>query len=107
MKNTISTSQELVGKFINRYLWTDIQPIGKIVGIKSKTTVFVQKVVASENKVKMEFIPGGFSVHCTNDSSQEYDFIETNEIMEIRLSKQYLKSHGIDERPRNYYDYNF
>ena len=51
---------DLIGKYVNRCLWSDVDPIGKIVGIKGKYIALIQPVVASENKTKMEFIAGGF-----------------------------------------------
>lgn len=107
MKNTFQTTQDLVGKYINRYFWSDIDPVGKIVAVKSKTTVVVQKVVASENQQKMDFVTGGFSAHCVNQWRQFYEFTELDETFEVRLSKQYLKQCGIDAKPRKFYDYNF
>lgn len=107
MRNTFKATEELIGKYINRYLWTDVQPVGKIIGIKSKSIVIVQRVVAGENLNKMEFIAGGFSAHCPNNHSQKYEFFETEEVFEVRLSKQYLKQCRIDRLPHNFYDYNF
>jgi len=105
--DTFQTTPDMVGKYLNRYGWSDIYPIGKIIAVKSKTKVLVKRVVASENKTKMEFHVGGFSAHCSNQYAQTYDFTETDEIMEIRLSKSYLRGVKLDESPRNYYDYNF
>lgn len=107
MNKTFETTQELIGKYINQHLWSDINPIGKIVGIKSKTTVLVKRVVAGPNKVRMEFVAGGFSGHCINNYNQEYDFTESNEITEVRLSKSYLKYNKISDHPIHHYDYNF
>jgi hypothetical protein len=106
MKNQILTS-ELIGKYINRYGYSDINPIGKIVGIKSKTIVLVQRIEASENKTKMNFEVGGFSAICTNNWNQEYDFTELSEVIEVRISKSFLKGARIDETPVKHYDYNF
>jgi hypothetical protein len=105
--NTFETTPDMVGKFINRYLWTDVIPVGKIVAIKSKTIVLVRRVKPSENKTKMEYLVGGFSAHCPNNTQQSYDFHETDEIFEMRLSKSMMRSFKLDDAPRNYYDYNF
>lgn len=106
MKNQILTS-ELIGKYINRYGYSDINPIGKIVGIKSKTIVLVQRIEASENKTKMNFEVGGFSAICTNNWNQEYDFTELNEVIEVRISNAFLRNARIEETPVKHYDYNF
>ena len=107
-KARFTATPELVGKYINRYLWTDILPVGKIVGIKGKTKVLVQPVVAGPNKTKMEYVVGGFAGVCLNQWEQHYDFIEKGEVFEMTLSNSKLKrSFGIDDHPRKYYDFNF
>ena len=105
-RKSFITEESMIGKYINRYLYSDVQPVGKIVGIKSKTILLIQPVYASKNKTKMEFEVGGFSAVCTNQSEQQYDFIEKGEVFELRMS---VNSGGlrIDEKPRYYYDYNF
>jgi len=105
----LQVNEQLIGKYINRVLWSDVDPVGKIVGIKTKTKVIVQRVEASENKTKMEFVVGGFAAHCTNQSAQSYDFTLTDETFEASLSNNSLKNNfwSIDDRPRKWYDYNF
>lgn len=102
-------NEQLIGKYINRVLWSDVDPVGKIVGIKSKTKVIIQIVKASENKTKMEWVVGGFAGHCINQSAQSYDFTITDETFEASLSNSSLKKRfwSIDDRPRKWYDYNF
>ena len=110
MKNEkFIVTEELVGKYLNQVLWSDVNPIGKIVDIKGKTKVIVQPVKAGPNKAKMEFIPGGFSAHCTNMYDQHYDFIERGEMFEISLSNSSMKRSflGISDYPSKHYDYNF
>jgi hypothetical protein len=108
-KEKFIVSEDLIGKYINQYLWSDVNPVGKIVGVKGKTKVLVQPVVASENLTKMEFIPGGFSAHCTNMYEQEYEFSEEGKVYEMSLSNSSMKrTHlGIADHPRRFYDYNF
>jgi hypothetical protein len=107
MENKANNLSQYIGSFVNRYLYTDIQPVGQIVAIKGKTTLIIKRVETGENKTKMEFIPGGFSAICLNQYEQDYDFKITEEVLEIRYSKQFLKQYGIDSEPRKYYDYNF
>lgn len=97
----------LIGKYLNRYLYSDILPIGKIIGAKGKTTVIVRRVEASENKTKMNFITGGFSAICTNATEQEYDFFETNEVFLMRISKSLMKHVKIQDEPVKFHDFNF
>ena len=99
--------QEQIGKYLNRYGYSDVDPIGKIIGVKGKATFIVKRVVAGENKTKMKFVPGGFSAICLNDWAQEYDFHETDEIINFRVSKHSLKRVQIETKPVKYYDYNF
>jgi hypothetical protein len=108
-KQKLELTEELIGKYINRVLWSDVDPVGKIVGIKGKTKVLIQPVKAGENKVKMDFIAGGFSAHCTNQSAQRYDFVEEGEVFEANLSNASMKNQcwKISDAPRKYYDYNF
>ena len=107
-KEKFVVTQELIGKYINQYLWSDVNPIGKIVAIKGKTKVVVQPVVASENLTKMEYVVGGFAGHCVNQWDQRYEFTEQGEVFEMTLSNSKLKRGiGIADQPRRYYDYNF
>ena len=55
----------------------------------------------------MEFVPGGFSAICLNGWAQEYDFHETDEIFNFRVSKRSLRHVVIEIEPVKYYDYNF
>lgn len=109
MKKKFEVTEELIGKYINQYLWSDVNPVGKIVAIKSKTKVIIQPVVAGKNKAKMEFITGGFAGHCINNYDQDYDFTEQGETFEASLSNSSLRKQfwGIADQPRKHYDYNF
>ena len=108
MANTIQATEDMVGKYLNEYLYTDVNPIGKIVGIKSKTVVLVKRVIATRDEsVKLEFHVGGFSAHCSNQHAQKWHFTETDEVIPIRISKGYLRRNRIDDKPRCFYDYNF
>jgi hypothetical protein len=105
----LQINEDLIGKYINRCLYTDSMPVGKIVGIKGKTKVLIQPVIASANKTKMEIIPGGFTGHCVNNRDQRYDFIETGEVYEERLSNTKLKDYSwrVQDAPSKFHDYNF
>lgn len=106
MRARFQTSEEIIGKYINRHGYSDIDPVGKIVGIKSKTIVLVQPVEAGDNKTKMEWVVGGFAGHCVNQYAQSYDFTEVGEVFELRMSVG-NKSLIISDNPIKYYDYNF
>lgn len=104
--NRFEANSEMIGKCINQHGYSDIEPLGRIVGIKSKTILYVQPIQASENKTKMEWISGGFAGHCVNQNEQSYDFTEVGEIVEMRMSKGDRRNR-ISDRPIKYYDFNF
>ena len=108
-KEKLILTEELVGKYINRVLWSDVYPVGKIVAIKGKTKVVIQPVKASENLTKMEFVVGGFAGHCVNQWDQRYEFVEEGATFEVSLSNSSMKRSflQIADQPRKYYDYNF
>lgn len=99
--------EQFIGKYVNRRGYSDTTPVGKIIGILGKSTLIIKEVVAGPNKVKMEYVAGGFSAHCINQSEQEYDFTETDKVLKMRYSKQWLHQYSINECPLKYYDYNF
>lgn len=105
--NQTAVTPELIGKYLNRYGWSDVNPIGKIIGLVGKSSVLVQRVEAGENKTKMDFVSGGFAGVCINQGSQCYDFSETEETFKVRISKSLLKNIRIQDAPVKYYDYNF
>ena len=98
----------LIGKYINQYGYSDVNPIGKIIGIKGKSTLIVQTVKAMiSSDWKPEWMPGGFSAICINNAHQRWEFTEEDHHIEIRYSKQFLKRHKVEDHPKSYYDYNF
>jgi hypothetical protein len=101
--------KQLIGKFINQQIGSDTRPVGKIIAIKGKTKVVVQPITASENKTSMQFSVGGFSAVCLNQDEQQYEFIESGDPIEIRLSESAMKNRflKIHDEPRMNYDYNF
>lgn len=107
MKNILKVSPELVGKYLNRYGYTDINPVGKIIGTRGKSILILKEVVAGDNKTKLDFHVGGFAAHCSNQNEQSYDFTETNKTLEFRLSKQLARQYKIDDTPKKFYDFNF
>lgn len=108
-QNRFVVTEELIGKYINEVLYSDIDPVGKIVGIKGKTKVIIRPIEASKNKTEMEFVVGGFSAHCINDCNQEYDFHEADYTIEVRLTYSQMKENHwkIHDMPRKKYDFNF
>jgi len=108
-KEKLVVTEELIGKYLNQVLWSDVNPVGKIVGIKGKTKVIVQPVIAGPNKAKMEYVAGGFAGHCVNQNEQHYDFFEEGNTYEMSLSNASMKKRfiRIHEAPCKHYDFNF
>ncbi len=110
MRNAQNPVQEnIVGKYLNRHLWSDVHPIGKVIAMKGKSSAVVQKVevVEGSNKAKMDFHVGGFSAHCSNNYSQQWEYKETEETFVVRLSKRFFKQVRVSDSPLYFYDFNF
>lgn len=104
-----TTNSHLIGKYINQYLWTDVQPLGKIVGVKGKATLILARVSCTQDEsVKMEFIPGGFAGHCVNNREQKWIYeVDESSTFPVRLSKSLLRRCRIEDGPYNFFDFNF
>jgi hypothetical protein len=110
MENTqTSATPSLIGKFINEYLWTDVNPLGKIIGVKGKSTLIMARVHCKRDEsVEMNFIPGGFSAHCTNNYAQKWIYtVDEKDTFTVRLSKSFLRRNRIQDAPYHFYDFNF
>lgn len=99
-------------KYANLHLWTDVEPY-EIIRYVSDVTLELRHM-KSELLSKPEFIPGGFSAHCTNNSSLKYKITPDPdaEIIRARLRKDgkfhsVKGEHHLSDRPMKYYDYNF
>lgn len=102
-------------KFANKMGYTDVNPF-EVVKVISDKTVEIRAMKAElDPSWKPEFVPGGFSVHCTNQWDQRWN-IESDEgqiPFRIRLSKKkgwqdkYGNRYSLDEKPVKFYDYNF
>jgi len=101
---------DLIGKYLNLHLYTDIYPIGKIIGIKGKSTVILAKVTHEKDpEFKLEIIPGGFSGHCVNNDEQKWIYhVDETVTKEKKLTVGSLKRGlYISDTPLYHYDYNF
>ena len=105
MKN--QPNQELIGKYVSMRLWTDVQIIGIIIGVRGKSIIEIQKMEATKQTEKLDFHIGGFSAHCSNNYNQKWEFAEIEGKEEMRLGKSFEKRYSITESPRHFYDYNF
>jgi hypothetical protein len=97
----------LVGKFVNAYFYSDINPVGVVVGVKGKTIIVIKRVVATKQITKLEFMAGGFAGTCINQGNQEWVYEELEELVEMRVGNKFNKQYRIEDKPYKYYDYNF
>ena len=51
-----------IGKFINRGYYSDVEPIGQIVGIKG-SKYLVRTIKAEKQIGNLQFVSGGFAGH--------------------------------------------
>ncbi len=102
-------NQDLIGKYVNQVLYTDINPVGKVIGTRGKTVLILQVVTEVKQVQEMKFVSGGFAGHCVNQHNQEWTFEEIDKTIEVKMTKQWGKrgQMRIDDKPRKYYDYNF
>ena len=102
-------NKELIGKYVNQSLYTDINPVGKIIGTRGKTILIVKRVIEKKQTEQMEFIKGGFAGHCINQHEQKWEFEEIDSVIEVKISKQWGRRGQmyISDKPVMYYDYNF
>jgi len=100
--------------YANHIGWSDVDPY-EVVRVISEKTIEIREMDAKrDDSVKLEFIPGGFSAHCSNQSDQKW-FITSNpenRVIRIRLGKKGWKdAHGrrfaLSDEPVKFYDYNF
>lgn len=105
MKN--QSNKELIGKYVSRILYSDIQIVGKIIEVRGKSIIKVQRMLATKQTEKLDFNVGGFSAHCSNQRNQKWEFEELELTEDFRLGKNFDRWYAITETPRNFYDYNF
>lgn len=101
--------------YANQIGYSDVNPFEVVRTISDKTIEVRAMDAERDTSVKLNFIPGGFSAHCENQSQQKW-FITSNEenpVFRIRLSKNrgWQDKHGhrfvLADAPRKFYDYNF
>jgi hypothetical protein len=102
-------------KYANHIGWSDVTPYEVVRVISDKTIEVRSMKTERDTSVELQFIPGGFSAHCANQSKQKW-FISSDEngnVFRIRLQKTgYWKDFGgnkykLDNEPVKFYDYNF
>lgn len=101
--------------YANQIGYSDVTPY-EVVRIVSDKTIEIREMDAvRDESFKLNFIPGGFSAHCDNQSDQKWIISsnEENNVVRIRLSKnrgwqdKYGRRFALADEPRKFYDYNF
>jgi hypothetical protein len=101
--------------YANHFGYTDVNPF-EVVRVISDKTIEVREMKAElDPSYKPEFIPGGFSVHCTNNGNQKWIITsdEAAPVIRLRLSKNHGwqaadgRKFGLSDTPTKHYDYNF
>ena len=100
-------NQEMIGKYVSRKLYSDIQIVGKVIGIYGKTGIIIEKINAVRDTVKKEYVVGGFSAYCLNNETQKWEFESTNIILKHRIGRSWNRQYMLCDSPIHHYDYNF
>jgi len=102
-------------KYANHIGYSDVNPY-EIVRVVSDKCFEVREMDAvRDESIKLEFVIGGFSSVCVNQSEQEWIISSNaeNKVFKIRASKKkgwadkYGNKYAISDEPVKYYDYNF
>ena len=103
-----------IKKFMNRSIGTDCIPY-EVVRVVSDKCVEIRAMKTKQTKFPKEFHVGGFSAHCSDNHSQEYEYFsdETAEVFKVRYSEKRDSWGGkyvrfwMSDKPVYFYDYNF
>lgn len=101
--------------YANHIGYSDINPFEIVRKISDKTIEIREMNAVRDRSVELDFVPGGFSAHCRNQSSQKWTISsdETAPVVRIRLSKnrgwqdKYGRRFQLADQPRKFYDFNF
>ncbi len=111
INNNQSPIEALIGLYLNRHGYSDVNPIGRVVRVIGKKSVEVALVRPTTdwpiNKEDLKFVSGGFSGVCLNGYAQTWEYAETGETIRIRISKAIERDTIPATEPFKYYDYNF
>jgi len=108
-KVEINSEISEIKEFCNLHLYTDIEPYEVVQVINPKKVVI--RALHATRISEMEFVPGGFAGHCTNNYAQKwaYESLPNANTITITLTK---KGWGqgrfkMNHNPIKFYDFNF
>ena len=101
--------------YFNHIGYSDIEPYEVIRKISDKTFEIRKMDAKLLNKEVLNFVPGGFVAHCSNQHEQKWEITsnENKKVFRIRLHKDgWWRDKGGDRyrmsnEPKKFYDYNF
>lgn len=101
-------------QYANFIGYSDITPYEVVKVISEKTLEIREMDAELAEGQKPEFIPGGFSAHCTNQRELKYNITSNpaNSVLRVRKHKNgYYYYQGrrfaLSDVPVKFYDYNF
>ena len=99
--------------FANMHGWSDVNAY-EIVRVVSSKTIVLRRMTATKLPFEMDFHPGGFLGHVSNQNEQKHTYAQNPEAGEIRAHRRkdgYFWSaygrHILSTTPHEFYDYNF
>tara|TARA_R110000803_G_scaffold119597_2_gene187889 strand:- start:3036 stop:3365 length:330 start_codon:yes stop_codon:yes gene_type:complete len=109
MKNTIEGN-----KYANLHLYSDVNPY-EIIEVRTPNRIVVREMDAEKDKsVKLEFHPGGFCGHVSNQEKQKW-FYKSNDKYPLEVLRKhkdgfFWNNNGkfiLNNEPIKFHDYNF
>lgn len=100
--------------YANHIGYSDVTPFEIIRAVSGKTLEIRRMNAERDPTFKPEFVPGGFSAHCTNQIDQAWIISSDPTAAVIRIRKGKLgwkdangNRYQLAEKPVRFYDYNF
>jgi hypothetical protein len=103
-----------MASYANMISYSDVTPFEVVRTISDKTLEIREMACEFDSSVKLEFHPGGFVGHFSNQRAQRWHITSdtTRSVIRIRLNKDgWRDRHGqkyvLGDKPVKFYDYNF
>jgi len=101
-------------QYANFIGYSDITPYEVVKVISDKTLEIREMDAKLAEGQKPQFVPGGFSAHCINQSELQWDITSnpSNKVLRVRMHKNGYYYHkgsrfALSDAPVKFYDYNF